>query len=122
MHNVDSPVEYSPLSVGGEMPFPDRTHHSSSVPDTVFDHPSKKTRFGAWASVSIVGGTLLAGIIGVAHHLFDQHLDARPVSGHWTQTSTSRVEIFLATVFKIFFCFSAGVSLCQLVRDYVYMA
>ncbi|KAF7363133.1 hypothetical protein MVEN_00665800 [Mycena venus] len=114
MHNVDSPVEYSPLSVGGEMPFPDRTHHSSSVPDAVFDHPRKKTRFGAWASVSIVGGTLLAGIIGVAHHLFDQHLDAHPVSGRWTQTSTSRVEIFLATAFKIFFCFSAGVSLCQL--------
>ncbi|KAJ7899259.1 hypothetical protein B0H14DRAFT_2674205 [Mycena olivaceomarginata] len=64
--------------------------------------------------MSIVGGTLLAGIIGVAHHLFDQHLDARPVSGRWTQTSTSRVEIFLATVFKIFFCFSASVSLCQL--------
>ncbi|KAJ7894517.1 hypothetical protein B0H14DRAFT_2683449 [Mycena olivaceomarginata] len=64
--------------------------------------------------MSIIGGTLLAGIIGVAHHLFDQHLDARPVSGRWTQTSTSRVEIFLATVFKIFFCFSASVSLCQL--------
>ncbi|KAJ6522581.1 hypothetical protein B0H19DRAFT_1345957 [Mycena capillaripes] len=51
---------------------------------------------------------------GVAHHLFDEHLDARSVSGRWTQTTTSRIEIFLATAFRIFFCFSAGVSLCQL--------
>ncbi|KAJ7887043.1 hypothetical protein B0H14DRAFT_3430888 [Mycena olivaceomarginata] len=113
-HNVDSPVEYSPLSVGGEMPFHDSTHHSTSAPDPVFNHHQKKTEMGVWTWVSIVGGTLLAGIIGVVHHLFDEHLDARLVSGHWTQTKTSRIEIFLATAFKIFFCFSAGVSLCQL--------
>ncbi|KAJ6554177.1 hypothetical protein B0H19DRAFT_1262568 [Mycena capillaripes] len=108
MHYVDS-SDSSPLSVDGDLP-----SDSTSTRDSVFNDASKKTRIGMWVWVSIVGGTLLAGIIGVTHHLLDDHLDARSVSGFWTRTMTSRMEIFLATAFVIVFCFSAGVSLCQL--------
>ncbi|KAJ7099799.1 hypothetical protein C8R44DRAFT_354667 [Mycena epipterygia] len=45
--------------------------------------------------------------------MFDEHLNGHTASGLWTQTKSSRVEIFLATAFKIMFCFSAGVSICQ---------
>jgi hypothetical protein len=82
--NFDCPALYSPLSVGGEMPFHDSTHHSIFAPDPVFNHYQKKAEMGVWTWVSIVGGTLLAGFIGIVHQLFDEHLDTRLVSGHWT--------------------------------------
>ncbi|KAJ7241684.1 hypothetical protein B0H12DRAFT_1221488 [Mycena haematopus] len=69
---------------------------------------------GVWVPLAIVGGTLLAAIVAILHHVFDTHLNGRGTAGTWTQTSSGRVEIFLATAYKVLFCFSAGVSLCQL--------
>ncbi|KAJ7241687.1 hypothetical protein B0H12DRAFT_1236931 [Mycena haematopus] len=69
---------------------------------------------GVWVPLAIVGGTLLAAVVAILHHVFDAHLNGRVTSGTWNQTSSGRVEIFLATAYKVLFCFSAGVSLCQL--------
>lgn len=69
-----------------------------------------------WTPLCIVGGALLAGIIGVLHYIFDSHLNNQSVSGYWTQTKSSQIEILLANAFKILYGFSAGVSLCQVVR------
>ncbi|KAJ7443116.1 hypothetical protein FB451DRAFT_1437753 [Mycena latifolia] len=74
--------------------------------------PVRKS-IGVWTPLCIVGGTLVVGILGVIHYIFDSRLDNHSVLGYWTQTKSSQVEIALATVFKILFCFSAGVSLCQ---------
>ncbi|KAJ7778243.1 hypothetical protein B0H16DRAFT_881390 [Mycena metata] len=68
---------------------------------------------GIWTPLCTVGGTVLTAILAILHHIFASHLNGRPVTGYWTQTKSSQVEIFLATAVKILFCFSAGVSLCQ---------
>jgi hypothetical protein len=70
---------------------------------------------GFWTPFCIVGGILAAALIGVLHYVFDSHLNNRSVSGFWTQAKSSQIEILLANVFKILFCFSAGVSLVQVV-------
>jgi hypothetical protein len=70
---------------------------------------------GLLAPISIVGGTLLAGVFAIAHHVFDTRLNGHPASGFWSQINAGRMEIFLATGFKILFCFTAGISICQLV-------
>ncbi|KAJ7029243.1 hypothetical protein C8F04DRAFT_1117058 [Mycena alexandri] len=83
---------------------------------TVHDHqtgPAPKRGVGIWTPLCIVGGTVLTAILAILHHIFDSHLNGRPVTGYWTQTKSSQVEIFLATAVKILFCFSAGISLCQ---------
>ncbi|KAJ6464030.1 hypothetical protein C8R45DRAFT_1220122 [Mycena sanguinolenta] len=69
---------------------------------------------GVWVPLAIVGGTLLAAVVAILHHLFDTHFDGRGMSGTWTQTNTGRVEIFFATAYRILFSFSAGISFCQL--------
>ncbi|KAF7366802.1 hypothetical protein MSAN_00938500 [Mycena sanguinolenta] len=69
---------------------------------------------GVWVPLAIVGGTSLAAVVAILHHLFDAHFDRRETSGTWTQTSTGRVEIFFATAYRVLFSFSAGISLCQL--------
>ncbi|KAJ7704013.1 hypothetical protein B0H17DRAFT_1193937 [Mycena rosella] len=72
----------------------------------------RKHGIGVWSPLWMLGGTLAAAVF--AHHLFDAHLDTRSVARFWTQANSGRVEIFFASVFKILFCFSAGVSVCQL--------
>ncbi|KAJ6464022.1 hypothetical protein C8R45DRAFT_1175287 [Mycena sanguinolenta] len=69
---------------------------------------------GLWVPLAIVACTVLAAVVAILHHLFDAHLDGRGTTGTWTQTSSGRVEIFLATAYKILFTFSGGISLCQL--------
>ncbi|KAF7364222.1 hypothetical protein MSAN_01081800 [Mycena sanguinolenta] len=68
---------------------------------------------GLWTPLCICSGTVLCAVIAVLHHVFDSHLNNRSVEGFWTQSKSNQVEIFLATAFKIVFCFSAGVSLVQ---------
>ncbi|KAJ6569341.1 hypothetical protein B0H19DRAFT_1066095 [Mycena capillaripes] len=68
---------------------------------------------GVWTPLCIIGGTVAVALLGILHHIFDTHFNGRRVSGFWTQTKTSQLEILLATAFKIVFCFSAGISLCQ---------
>ncbi|KAF8196804.1 hypothetical protein K438DRAFT_1825574 [Mycena galopus ATCC 62051] len=68
---------------------------------------------GLWTPLFICGGTLLCAVIAILHHFFDSYLNNRSVEGFWTQSKSNQVEIFLATAFKIIFCFSAGVSLVQ---------
>ncbi|KAJ6507574.1 hypothetical protein DFH09DRAFT_1374954 [Mycena vulgaris] len=86
-------------------------HKDGTVP--VVAPPTVRPSIGVWKPLCIVGATLVAGLIGVLHYLFDSHLNNRSVSGSWTQSKSGKVEIALATVFKMLFCFSAGVSLCQ---------
>ncbi|KAJ7122297.1 hypothetical protein C8R44DRAFT_981472 [Mycena epipterygia] len=81
---------------------------------------SKASRFdrrrrgiGAWTPLCIIGGTVVAAVLAILHHVFDSRLNAHTVSGFWTQTKSSQMEILIANAFKIVFCFSAGVSLCQ---------
>ncbi|KAJ7892718.1 hypothetical protein B0H13DRAFT_1886604 [Mycena leptocephala] len=73
----------------------------------------RSSRIGAWTSLCIVGGTLFTGLTAVLHYMFNAHLENHSVLGYWTQNKSSQVEITLATVFAIVFCFSAGASLCQ---------
>ncbi|KAJ7448915.1 hypothetical protein FB451DRAFT_1411041 [Mycena latifolia] len=68
---------------------------------------------GMWTPLWIIGGTVFAAGIAVAHHIVDTHFDNRMAEGFWTQDKTKPLEILLATAFKIVFCFSAGASLCQ---------
>ncbi|KAF7333322.1 hypothetical protein MVEN_02347200 [Mycena venus] len=75
--------------------------------------PPNSRGIGVWTPLCIVGGTLLAGIVALLHYIFDSHLNKHSVFGYWTQTKSSQIEILLANAFKILFCFSAGVSLCQ---------
>ncbi|KAJ7765484.1 hypothetical protein DFH07DRAFT_810749 [Mycena maculata] len=75
--------------------------------------PISRPGIGVWTPLCICGETLLVAVIGILHHFFDSYLDNRTVTGFWSQTKSNQVEIFLATVFKIVFCFSAAVSLCQ---------
>lgn len=63
----------------------------------------------------ITCGITAAGLIAVLHHLFDAHLEGRPVDGFWDQTMSRRAENAFATVFQILFASSAGISLCQVV-------
>jgi hypothetical protein len=74
---------------------------------------------GFWTPLWIIGGTVVAAAVAVAHHIVDTKFNDRPVDslGFWTQNRTKSLEIVLATAFKILFCFSAGVSLCQIVRQ-----
>ncbi|KAJ7438161.1 hypothetical protein FB451DRAFT_1304183 [Mycena latifolia] len=71
---------------------------------------------GLWTPLWIIGGTVAAATLAVAHHLVDTHFNDQPVDGQgfWTQNRTKSLEIVLAGAFKILFCFSAGVSLCQM--------
>jgi hypothetical protein len=73
---------------------------------------------GLWTLLCIIGGTVAAAAIAVAHHIVDTKFNNRPVDGlgFWKQNRTKSLEIVLAAAFKIVFCFSAGVSLCQIVR------
>ncbi|KAF7328221.1 hypothetical protein MVEN_02561900 [Mycena venus] len=73
----------------------------------------RSSSIGAWTSLCIVGGTLVTGITAVLHYMFNARLENHSVLGYWTQNKSSQVEITLATVFRIVFCFSAGASLCQ---------
>ncbi|KAJ6502861.1 hypothetical protein C8R47DRAFT_1316820 [Mycena vitilis] len=66
-----------------------------------------------WTTLCILGSTAAAAVLAILHHLFDTHLNGRVVSGFWSETKTTQLEILLANAFKIVFCFSAGVSLCQ---------
>ncbi|KAJ7446674.1 hypothetical protein FB451DRAFT_1536862 [Mycena latifolia] len=75
--------------------------------------PPVRPGIGFWVPLCICGGTLLAGILAILHHFFDSSLNGRTVSGYWTQSKSSQIEIFIATAFKILFTFSAGISLCQ---------
>lgn len=77
---------------------------------------SVRRGIGFWTPLCIVGGTLVAAVFAILHYVFDWHLNNHTVSGYWTQSKSSQIEIFLATAFKIVFCFSAGVSLIQVVR------
>ncbi|KAJ7618951.1 hypothetical protein B0H17DRAFT_1340876 [Mycena rosella] len=88
---------------------------SGSTPNVSVLEPQRKKRsIGLLSPLIILGGTLAAGAFAIGHHVFDAHLDARPVAETWTQSGSSRIEIFFANAFKILFCFSAGVGLCQL--------
>ncbi|KAJ7938454.1 hypothetical protein B0H13DRAFT_2648826 [Mycena leptocephala] len=71
---------------------------------------------GFWTPLWIIGGTVVAAAVAVAHHIVDTKFNDRPVDslGFWTQNRTKSLEIVLAAAFKILFCFSAGVSLCQI--------
>ncbi|KAJ7187903.1 hypothetical protein C8R46DRAFT_1241307 [Mycena filopes] len=69
---------------------------------------------GFWTPLCIIGGTFLAAVVAVLHHVFDAHLNGRTTLGTWTQTTSGRIEILLANAYKLFYTFSAGVSLCQL--------
>ncbi|KAF8171185.1 hypothetical protein K438DRAFT_1982175 [Mycena galopus ATCC 62051] len=73
----------------------------------------RRPGIGIWTPLCICGGTLLCAAIAILHHVFDSHLNNQSVGGFWTQSKSNQVEIFLATAFKIVFCFSAGVSLVQ---------
>jgi hypothetical protein len=77
----------------------------------------RSSSIGAWTPLCIVGGTLVTGLTAVLHYMFNAHLENHSVLGYWTQNKSSQVEITLATVFRIVFCFSAGASLCQVVRN-----
>jgi hypothetical protein len=80
--------------------------------------PTKTTKWGIGIKtpISIVAGMIGITVVALLHHFFDAHLDGRDVHGSfWTQTIARRVENALATVFKIVFAASAGVSLCQVV-------
>jgi hypothetical protein len=79
--------------------------------------PGPRSSIGVWTPICIVGGTLFAAITALVHYLFVSRLENHSVLGYWTQNRSSQVEIALATVFRILYCFSAGVSLCQVVRD-----
>ncbi|KAJ7216809.1 hypothetical protein C8J57DRAFT_1732436 [Mycena rebaudengoi] len=68
---------------------------------------------GAWIPLCIVGGTLVAGLTAGLYYMFNAHLENHSVLGYWTQNKSRQVEITLATVFKLVFCFSAGASLRQ---------
>ncbi|KAJ7703989.1 hypothetical protein B0H17DRAFT_1040310 [Mycena rosella] len=87
---------------------------SSAINVPGFESGRRRRGIGVLSPLCIIGGTLAAGVFAIAHHLFDAHLDGRSVAGSWTQTGSSRLEIFFATAFKVLFCFSAGVSVCQL--------
>ncbi|KAJ7875123.1 hypothetical protein B0H14DRAFT_3130829 [Mycena olivaceomarginata] len=60
----------------------------------------EKWGMGVKTPISIIGGTLFAAIVAITHHFFDEHLNGRTTSELWTQTTSSRIEIVLATVFK----------------------
>ncbi|KAF7300916.1 hypothetical protein MKEN_01318300 [Mycena kentingensis (nom. inval.)] len=83
------------------------------------------TRFSGstdWSTpLSIIGATILAAAVAIAHHLVDTHLDRRPVAGAGvlSQTWSSRIEIGLATVFQFAFTVSAGLSASQTCWYYV---
>jgi hypothetical protein len=77
----------------------------------------RSSNIGTCTPLCIVGGTLVTGLTAVLHYMFNAHLENNSVLGYWTQNKSSQVEIILATVFRIGFCFSAGVSLCQVVRN-----
>ncbi|KAK7042537.1 hypothetical protein R3P38DRAFT_319754 [Favolaschia claudopus] len=96
---------------------PNRTRKSPmsrSVSQTDTLQPARKRGIGILDPVIIVGGTVLAAVLAVLHHVFDEHLNGHSTTGAWNQTASGRIEIFLATAYKILFCFSAGCSLCQL--------
>ncbi|KAJ6578168.1 hypothetical protein B0H19DRAFT_1371122 [Mycena capillaripes] len=84
---------------------------ASEIPPV--DHISTPRGIGFWTPLCIVGGTLAAALVAILHYVFDSHLNNHSVSGYWTQTKSSQIEILLANAYKIFFCFSAGVSLVQ---------
>ncbi|KAF8153604.1 hypothetical protein K438DRAFT_2078599 [Mycena galopus ATCC 62051] len=73
----------------------------------------RSSSIGAWTPLCIVGGTLVTGLAAVLHYIFNAHLENHSVLGYWTQNKSSQVEITLATVFRVVYCFSAGASLCQ---------
>jgi hypothetical protein len=79
--------------------------------------PEKIARWGIGLATPflIVGGTLGAAVIFILHYSLDAHLDGKPASGFWSQTTTHRLENALATIFALLFTASAGVSLCQVV-------
>jgi hypothetical protein len=73
---------------------------------------------GVATPVSIVAGMFGIVVVALLHHFFDAYLDGKDVHGSfWSQTMTRRVENALATVFKVLFAASAGVSLCQVVSN-----
>ncbi|KAJ7704020.1 hypothetical protein B0H17DRAFT_1193942 [Mycena rosella] len=92
------------------------TRSSSSVINVAMRESGERRKrgIGVWSPLWMLGGTLTAAVFAIGHHLFDAHLDARSVAGSWTQANSGRVEIFFASAFKILFCLSAGVSVCQL--------
>ncbi|KAJ6600564.1 hypothetical protein DFH09DRAFT_1070351 [Mycena vulgaris] len=65
-------------------------------------------------SLGIRANTPTCLIEAVLRYLFDSHLNGHSVTGFWTQTKSSQIEILLESAFKIMFCFSAGVSLIQM--------
>ncbi|KAJ7706616.1 hypothetical protein B0H16DRAFT_1746837 [Mycena metata] len=79
------------------------------------DRTAVRPGIGTWTPLCIVGGTVAAVVLAIVHHVFDVHFNGRLVEGFWTQQNTTQVEILLASAFKIVFCFSVGVSLCQVV-------
>jgi hypothetical protein len=81
-----------------------------------------KWGIGIMTPVSIVAGMIGITVVALLHHFFDAYLDGRDIHGSfWTQTMTRRVENALATVFKILFAASAGLSLCQIVSHTLYL-
>ncbi|KAJ7702773.1 hypothetical protein B0H17DRAFT_1042976 [Mycena rosella] len=102
--NLREPSEASSLA-------PHRFKDSESP--MVVDRTLVRPGIGVWTPLCIIGGLAAAAVLAILHHVFDTHFNGRVVSGFWTQTKTSQIEILLATAFKILFCFSAGVSLCQ---------
>ncbi|KAF7366796.1 hypothetical protein MSAN_00937900 [Mycena sanguinolenta] len=84
------------------------------VPPLLRPPPAVQRGIGLWVPLAILGGTVLAAVVAILHHLFDAYLDGRGTTGTWTQTASGRVEIFLATAYKLLFAFSGGISLCQL--------
>ncbi|KAJ6599739.1 hypothetical protein DFH09DRAFT_1355836 [Mycena vulgaris] len=98
-----TPVRYTPSASS-----------ASNLTVPFLDSGRKKSGIDIWVPLAVIGGTLVAAAFAIGHHALNAHLDAHPVSGFWTQTKSSRVEIFLASAVKVLFCFSAGVSLCQL--------
>ncbi|KAJ7450188.1 hypothetical protein FB451DRAFT_1566686 [Mycena latifolia] len=102
----------TPSHYGGLSPLLAK-HETSQEHLQLMAPTSMRRGIGIWTPLCIVGGTLAVAVLGILHYMFDAHLDNRSVSGSWTQTRSSQVEIFLATAVKILFCFSAGVSLVQ---------
>ncbi|KAJ7446104.1 hypothetical protein FB451DRAFT_1292179 [Mycena latifolia] len=115
---MDDSPHYTALSPGGQVESPlspvRYKSSGSTINVPVVEVGRSKRGIGFIAPLFILGGTLAAAAFAIGHHFFDAHLDGHTVAGEWTQTKSSRVEIFLATAFRTLFCFSAGVSLCQL--------
>ncbi|KAF7290229.1 hypothetical protein MIND_01336500 [Mycena indigotica] len=91
-------------------------HNSTNLSTRV---PRKTRSIQLWVPGALVGCTVLAAAVAIAHHVFDSKLDGRAVDDTLSQSWAGRIEIGLATLFRFLFTFSIGVSACQMAWYYL---